>query len=275
MQPDDRTSFTGCGCFQSPPEPPAACGALSQEVIGMDENPLRVSLITPTYNERPNISLLAEEIFAAVGAFPEMDVELIFVDDNSPDGTGEEAEKLADRYPVQVVHRPGKLGLGSAVMAGFQKSDRDCLGVIDADLSHDPSVLPRLILGLRENDLALGSRYNPDSRVERWPWYRKLISQAGVLAARQLTGVQDPLSGYFFLHRRVLQGVTLTSPGYKILLEILVKGTWSTYIEVPYVFRNRQYSTSKLNLKEYYLFSKQLLVFSLTRSKGRAERSGC
>ncbi len=240
----------------------------------MGETPLRVSLITPTYNERPNISLLAEEVFSAVVEFPEIDVELIVVDDNSPDGTGEEAEKLRDRYPVQVVHRPGKLGLGSAVMDGFRKSDRDCLGVIDADLSHDPSVLPQLILGLRQHDLALGSRYNPDSRVERWPWYRKLISQTGVLAARQLTGVQDPLSGYFFLHRRVLQGVTLTSPGYKILLEILVKGSWSTFVEVPYVFRNRQYSTSKLNLNEYYLFSKQLLVFSLARLKNRSPGSG-
>ena len=239
----------------------------------MGETPLRVSLITPTYNERPNISLLAEEVFSAVVEFPEIDVELIVVDDNSPDGTGEEAEKLRDRYPVQVVHRPGKLGLGSAVMDGFRKSDRDCLGVIDADLSHDPSVLPQLILGLRQHDLALGSRYNPDSRVERWPWYRKLISQTGVLAARQLTGVQDPLSGYFFLHRRVLQGVTLTSPGYKILLEILVKGSWSTFVEVPYVFRNRQYSTSKLNLNEYYLFSKQLLVFSLARLKNRSPGS--
>ena len=233
----------------------------------MSETPLRVSLITPTYNERPNISLLAEEVFAAVGQLREIDLELIVVDDNSPDGTGEEAEALRDRYPVQVVHRAGKLGLGSAVMEGFQKSNRDCLGVIDADLSHDPLVLPRLILGLREYDLALGSRYNPESRVERWPWYRKMISQAGVLAARQLTGVQDPLSGYFFLHRRVLQGVTLTSPGYKILLEILVKGTWSTFVEVPYVFRNRQYSTSKLNFREYYLFSKQLMVFSIRKSK--------
>ena len=240
----------------------------------MGETPLRVSLITPTYNERPNISLLAEEVFSAVAEFPEIDVELIVVDDNSPDGTGEEAEKLGDRYPVQVVHRPGKLGLGSAVMEGFRKSDRDFLGVIDADLSHDPSVLPRLILGLRQHDLALGSRYNPDSRMERWPWYRKLISQTGVLAARQLTGVQDPLSGYFFLHRRVLQGVTLTSPGYKILLEILVKGSWSTFVEVPYVFRNRQFSTSKLNLNEYYLFSKQLLVFFLARLKNRTPGSG-
>ncbi len=240
----------------------------------MGETPLRVSLVTPTYNERPNISLLADEVFSVVGQFPEIDLELIVVDDDSPDGTGEEAEALRDRYPVQVVHRPGKLGLGSAVMEGFQKSSRDYLGVIDADLSHDPMVLPRLILGLREYDLALGSRYSPDSRVERWPWYRKIISQIGVLAARQLTGVQDPLSGYFFLHRRVLKGVTLTSPGYKILLEILVKGTYSTFVEVPYVFRNRQYSTSKLNFKEYYLFSKQLLVFTLQKSKKRATGSG-
>ncbi len=233
----------------------------------MGETPLRVSLITPTYNERANISLLADEVFSAVGQHPEIDLELIVVDDDSPDGTGEEAEALRDRYPVKVVHRAGKLGLGSAVMEGFQKSSRDYLGVIDADLSHDPMVLPRLILELRKYDLALGSRYNPGSRVERWPWYRKMISQVGVLAARQLTGVQDPLSGYFFLHRRVLQGVTLTSPGYKILLEILVKGTYSTFAEVPYVFRNRQYSTSKLNFKEYYLFSKQLLVFSMYKLK--------
>ena len=107
-------------------------------------------------------------------------------------------------------------------MEGFARSERGCLGVIDADLSHDPEVLPQLILGLRAFDLTLGSRYNPDSRVEKWPWYRKLISQSGVFMARRLTGVQDPLSGYFFLHREVLNNLTLTSPGYKILLEILM-----------------------------------------------------
>ena len=93
--------------------------------------------------------------------------------------------------------------------------------------------------------------------------YRKWISQVGVFMARRLTGVQDPLSGYFFLHRRVLNDLDLTSDGYKILLEILVKGSYSGYFEVPFVFRNRQFSSSKLNMKEYYLFSKQLLVFSL------------
>ena len=99
----------------------------------MSDNTLHISLITPTYNERENISLLVEEIFDVLKGYPDIDLELIVVDDNSPDGTGEVAESLKDRYPVQVVHRAGKLGLGSAVMAGFERADRDLLGVIDAE----------------------------------------------------------------------------------------------------------------------------------------------
>ena len=236
----------------------------------MSVSPIRISLITPTYNERENISLLAQEVFSVLEGIAEIDLELIIVDDNSPDGTGEIAQELCKRYPVQVVHRSGKLGLGSAVMEGFNRSDRDYLGVIDADLSHDPIVLPDLILGLRDYDLTIGSRYDAESKVEKWPWYRKLISQTGVFLAQQLTGVQDPLAGYFFLRREVLGNMTLTSPGYKILLEILVKGTYRNFLEVPFVFRNRQFSSSKLNVKEYYLFSKQLLLFSLRKIRGGA-----
>ena len=233
----------------------------------MSDQKLRISLITPTYNERENIALLTEEIFAILKGHPAIDLELIVVDDNSPDGTGEVAESLADRYPVQVIHRAGKLGLGSAVMAGFARSKRDLLGVIDADLSHDPSVLPQLIYGLRNCDLSIGSRFNAESHVEKWAWYRKAISQVGVFFARRLTGVQDPLAGYFFLHRRVIKDLTLTSPGYKILLEILVKGHYASLLEVPFVFRHRQYSSSKLNWMEYYLFAKQLLTFCFLRRK--------
>ena len=173
---------------------------------------------------------------------------------------------------MQVVHRAGKLGLGSAVMAGFERAERDLLGVIDADLSHDPIVLPRLIYGLRDHDLAIGSRFDSDSHVEQWAWYRRIISQLGVFFARQLTGVQDPLAGYFFLHRRVIKDMALTSPGYKILLEILVKGHYKSFMEVPFVFRNRQYSSSKLNWTEYYLFMKQLLTFYFLRRKGNARK---
>ena len=236
----------------------------------MSDNTLRISLITPTYNERENISLLVEEIFDVLKDYSDIDLELIVVDDNSPDGTGEVAESLVNRYPVQVVHRAGKLGLGSAVMAGFERAERDLLGVIDADLSHDPIVLPQLIYGLRDHDLAIGSRFDSESHVEKWAWYRRFISQLGVFLARQLTGVQDPLAGYFFLHRRVIKDLVLTSPGYKILLEILVKGHYKSFIEVPFVFRNRQYSSSKLNWTEYYLFMKQLLTFYFFRKKGNA-----
>ena len=231
----------------------------------MSQTPLLVSLVTPTYNECENIALLAQEIFKVLAPHSDIDLELIVVDDNSPDGTGQAAEALAAQYPVKVVHRPGKLGLGSAVMAGFARSDRPLLGVIDADLSHDPAILPQLIRGLREYDLTFGSRFGETSVVEGWAWHRKLISMMGVGAARLLTGAEDPLAGYFFLHREVIEGLQLTSSGYKIFLEILVKGNWRRHMSVPFVFRNRQFSKSKLNLREHLLFAKQLLYFSCYR----------
>jgi dolichol-phosphate mannosyltransferase len=238
----------------------------------MPDPRFRISLITPTYNERENIPLLAEEVFTTVRQRPDIDLELIVVDDNSPDGTGEAAERLRDRYPIRVIHRAGRFGLGSAVMEGFRASDRPLLGVMDADLSHDPAVLPDLITQLERYDITVGSRYNPESRVEKWPWHRKLISQTGVFFARMLTGVHDPLSGYFFLHRSVIEGLQLTSPGFKILLEILVKGNYASTLEIPFVFRNREHSSSKLNFKEYLLFTKQLLVFAL-RPRSRRRRA--
>ena len=229
----------------------------------MTDNKLRVSLITPTYNERENIPILAEEIFSVIATEPDIDMELIVVDDNSPDGTGKVAEGLKDTYPLQVVHRAGKLGLGSAVMEGFALSEREYIGVIDADLSHDPSILPQLIHGLREYDITIGSRFGETSKVEKWALHRRLTSLMGVGFARLLTGVEDPLSGYFFLHRSGLGGLELTSSGYKILLEILVKGRIETHMSVPFIFRNRQFSQSKLNAKEYVLFAKQLLYFTV------------
>lgn len=232
-------------------------------------DPVQISLVTPTYNERENLPLLAAEIFAIIGREPDIDLELIVVDDNSPDGTGQVAEALKAHYPVEVVHRPGKLGLGSAVMAGFAQSARPHLGVIDADLSHDPAILPALIHSLRECDIAMGSRFGATSRVEHWAWHRKQISRIGVGAARLLTGVEDPLSGYFCLRRPVIQDFALTSAGYKILLEILVKGRYRRHRSIPFVFRNRQFSSSKLDLREHLLFAKQILYFSGYKLMGR------
>ena len=118
--------------------------------------PPEVAVVIPTYNEAQNL----EQIVRAVRGYG---YGVVVVDDNSPDGTGEAAEELVDKYPVKVVHRAGKLGLGSAVMAGFGESTRPYLGVIDADLSHDPAELPKLIHGLLEYDITIGSRFGQDS----------------------------------------------------------------------------------------------------------------
>ena len=236
-------------------------------------DPILISIVTPTYNEAENVGLLAEEIFGILASCDDIDAELIIVDDNSPDGTGPAAEALRDRYPVQVIHRAGKLGLGSAVMEGWNLSTRPYLGVIDADLSHDPAILPELIRSLRDHDLAMGSRFGATSHVEKWALHRRLISVVGVGMARILTGAEDPLSGFFCLRREVLtDGFQLTSSGYKILLEILMKGEHSSQRSIPFIFRNRQFSSSKLNWREHALFLKQILVFSLQRVFGSRRR---
>lgn len=225
---------------------------------------ISLSIIIPTYNEAKNLPLLVEEIFSSIDR-ETTDLELIVVDDGSPDGTGDVADELATRYPMKVIHRSGKLGLGSAVRAGFAASTRPIIGVMDADLSHDPAILPQLIAALGSSDVAMGSRFESGSTVEAWQRWRKTLSQVGVALARMLTGVRDPLSGYFLMKRSVIDRATLTATGYKILFEILVKGTYETVKEFPFTFRMRRYSSSKLNTKEYVLFLSQIAQYALYR----------
>ncbi|MFA5062255.1 MAG: glycosyltransferase [Patescibacteria group bacterium] len=227
---------------------------------------VKVSIIIPTYNEAKNLPPLVEEIFSHIDR-ARVDLEIIFVDDNSPDGTGQVAEELAQKYPVKVVHRSGKLGLGSAVREGFSHSDRPLLGVMDADLSHDPAEIGKMIDLLNDYDLVLASRFQKGSVVEQWKWWRKIISRIGVGITYILTGVKDPLSGFFFLRRGVIEGVELDTKGYKILLEILVKGNQKKVKEVPFRFRIRKFSTSKLDSSEYGLFLKQILIYSWYKIK--------
>ncbi len=221
----------------------------------------RVSIIVPTYNEAKNLPLLVEEIFSVIDK-TQIDLELIIVDDNSPDNTWQIAEELSKKFPIKVVRRAGKLGLGSAVREGFSHSDRPFLGVMDADLSHDPKNINEMVGLLKEYDVVLGSRFIKGSAVEQWKWWRKIISEVGVMVTRLLTGVKDPLSGFFFLKREVIDGIPLNTVGYKILLEILVKGKQAGVKEVPIQFRIRKFSTSKLDKKEYWLFLKQIVVYS-------------
>jgi dolichol-phosphate mannosyltransferase len=177
-----------------------------------------------------------------------MEAEIIIVDDNSPDGTGAYAEELGRSFNVKVIHRSGKLGLSSAVLEGFAKASGSILVVMDADLSHPPESIPRMVSKIEagEADVVVGSRYVEGGGAENWPYRRKLISKGATILARPLTKIKDPMSGFFALKRSVIEGVALDPVGYKIGLEVIVKGHVSKVAEVPILFANRKAGKSKL-----------------------------
>ncbi|VVB88478.1 UDP-N-acetylglucosamine--dolichyl-phosphate N-acetylglucosaminyltransferase [uncultured archaeon] len=221
-----------------------------------------ISIIIPTYNERDNLPLLVESIFGVFdGAF--LKGELIIVDDNSPDGTGKIADELAlNSNMIKVVHRKAKEGLSGAVVEGIRYAEGEIIGVMDADLSHPPDVIPKLVRPIMngESDFVVASRYKEKEQIEKWPLVRKIISRGATLCAKPLTNISDPMSGFFFIRKDVIDGVQLTPVGYKILLEIIVKGKYNKIKEITFTFRDRYKGESKLNLKEHYNY-----ILHLTR----------
>ena len=218
------------------------------------------SLIIPTYNEREQLVSLVEQIFAACSA-SHLQPEVIIVDDNSPDGTGACAARLAERYPLRVVHRPAKLGLGSAVLDGCAVAGSDVIGVMDADFSHPPQLLPSLFAALsRLNaDMVVASRYIPGGDTIGWPLSRRLMSRIACWAARPLTPVRDPMSGYFLIRKERLAALRTKASGFKIGLECIVRAAPATVAELPYVFADRVGGRSKMGAAEVLRFGRQLL----------------
>lgn len=223
------------------------------------QSPAALSIVVPTYNERDRLGDLVEAIFAGY-AEEGLDAELVIVDDNSPDGTGELAEELARRYRIRVIHRAGKLGLGTAVIEGFAAASAPVVGVIDADLSHPPRALPRMLAAMRaENaDMVIGSRYIPGGGTHNWGAGRLLMSKAACLLARGLTLVRDATSGFFLIRKDVAGGVTISAGGFKICLELLVRGRPASVVEIPYVFEGRTVGESKMNAREALGYLRQL-----------------
>jgi len=208
----------------------------------------KISIIIPTYNEAENIKKLIPLLHSVIKNY---DHEIIIVDDDSPDGTAKVAEDLAKKYPVRVFVRKNERGLASAILFGFKNAQGDILGVMDADLQHPPELLQKMIEKIKEGyDIVIASRYTKEGRIEKWPSYRLLISKGATLLAKPLTRVKDPMSGYFILKRSVIDDLKFDSIGYKLLLEILVKGKYKKVIEIPYTFKNRKYGRSKLNFFE-------------------------
>ncbi len=221
---------------------------------------LKFSIVIPTYNEAGGIERLIRELDDVFKQHA-LDGEIIVVDDSSPDGTGAIVDRLSQEFPVRCLHRPGKLGLSSGVIDGWRvaRPDSEALGAMDADFSHDISILPKLVQALEEGyGLAVGSRYVRGGGITNWPWKRIITSKVACALAQPLTRIKDITSGYFLVRRSAIEDVELDPIGFKIGLEVIAKGHYGKALEVPYVFTDRVSGESKLNEKEIFNYLKQL-----------------
>lgn len=233
----------------------------------------RVSLIVPTLNEAENLPRLLRLLDRSLRGLSH---EILIVDDSSRDGTAEIAEGLRSRHPsIRVLRRTRDFGLSAAIIAGFRAARGEFLGVIDADLQHDPRILPELVAALADYDVAIGSRYAFRGRTCGWSWVREAQSRLASAVTRRALGIpaKDPLSGFFVLRRSVFQEVesALSSRGWKVLLEILASAPNARVAEVPFTFRPRREGRTKMNWRVVAAWAGSLL--ELRRARLEQERA--
>lgn len=212
-----------------------------------------IFVVTPTYNEKDNLPLLVEKIFNL--KIPNL--TLVIVDDNSPDGTGKLADKLAESYPIQVIHRSQKLGLGTAYTTAFEqilKEKPNYIIQMDADLSHDPTMIPKMLESITTCDVVIGSRYVKAGGIENWNWSRRLISRFGNLYARLILNLpyRDLTGGFKCWRRKVLEKIdfnALSSIGYNFQIETTYRAhkLGCKIKEIPIIFSERKVGDSKFN----------------------------
>jgi dolichol-phosphate mannosyltransferase len=242
---------------------------LSEQTTTMSKS---ISIVIPTYNERENITELVERIHRALSP---RDYEVVFVDDNSGDGTALLIESLAGKYPVRVIVRQTERGLATAVIRGIEESEGGTVVVMDADLQHPPEVIPDLLNKMESGaDIAIASRYVEGGGMREWGLVRRLISRGAIalchLFLPATRTVKDPMSGFFAFKRAATGKARLSPTGYKILLEILMMGKFQNAAEVPFTFENRRGGQSKLNARQQIDYLKHL--FSLMRRTGELWR---
>ncbi|MEE1928964.1 polyprenol monophosphomannose synthase [Streptomyces sp. TRM 70351] len=232
-----------------------------------------VLVIIPTYNEADNVRSIVTRTRAAVP-----DAHVLVADDNSPDGTGKIADELAaEDERVHVLHRRGKEGLGAAYLAGFRWGVERGFGVLvemDADGSHQPEELPRLLTALKGADLVLGSRWMPGGRVVNWPASRRFLSRGGSTYARMALGipVRDVTGGFRAFRAETLAGLgvdTVASQGYCFQVDLAYRAVRAGYhvVEVPITFVERELGDSKM--------SRDIVVEALWRVTAWGVRSRC
>ncbi len=230
-------------------------------IFSMPDAQPAASIIVPTFREAPNIPQLIARVFSALGKAG-IEAELIIVDDDSQDGTAEIVDGLQGRWPVRLIVRTHERGLSSAVLAGLREAKSDRFVVMDADLQHPPESVPDLLRELdREGcDFVIGTRYAATGAIdEDWPFFRRVVRRVATLMARPLVPLSDPMSGFFALRRETWREAAPLDPiGYKIALELYVKGRCRRPAEVPIRFAARAAGTTKLTLGEQVRYLRHL-----------------
>jgi dolichol-phosphate mannosyltransferase len=208
------------------------------------------ALVVPTLNEAGNIDPLLTSLTNVLSA-TDYAYEIVVVDDGSTDGTVEKVRDWAKRDEhIRLLSRVGERGLAGAVLYGWSQCQAELLGVIDADLQHPPELLPQLLQAAEQADIAIASRYARGNGTKGWNPIRAAVSRLSTFAAEPLIagknlGVTDPMSGFFVIHSRAIEGLTFQTAGFKLLLEILVRGRIRSAKEVQFQFGLRQSGTSK------------------------------
>jgi dolichol-phosphate mannosyltransferase len=228
---------------------------LPQQVVEQPGRELeKLALVIPTLNEVENIGGLLNHVRSVLDPlrFP---YEIVVVDDDSSDGTGDVVAAIACEDPrVRLLVRKGIRGLSGAILHGWQNTDATILGVMDADLQHPPELLPQLLTSIYSGrDMAIGSRYTPGGDLGQWNPARKFFSAAAVWATWPLQKARlrakDPMSGFFLVRRACLDHIAFQRSGFKLLLEVLVRGRIRSLEEVPFAFGCRFRGASKANFK--------------------------
>lgn len=218
-----------------------------------------LSIVLPTYNEKPNLCPLLAEIDQALAGVTKY--EVIFIDDSTDDTPAFLHELSAKNPNIRYLHRKNGSGLASAVIEGFRLARCDIIAVMDADLQHPPKLLALMYSSIMENvDIVLPSRYIKGGNSEGLSFLRMLASKSARLAAqiflKSMRRVSDPMSGYFMFRRKVIEGVRLDPLGWKVLMEVLVLGHYRKVVEIPYRFEKRNDGESKFSFKvtiQYFL----------------------
>jgi len=224
-----------------------------------------LTVIIPTYKEEANIRNIITEV-DAVFKRNNLNGEILVVDDNSPDGTISIVNELKNTKPnVNSIVRLEDHGLSQSVAEGFVQASSDILVVIDADLSHPPALIPAMYHEIMGGyDIVIGSRYMDGGGIKKWPLKRRIISLGATFLGRLLfPDVSDPVSGFFAIRKSVVAKASLKPRGYKILLEVLGKGSWEKDKEIPFEFVDREIGTSKLKLKTIIEYAQQVLDITL------------